>query len=67
MNEVKAEKLPILASYTCSFIWKLLQGAKIWMLFSQLYKNPTDFFVLEVSTVVRVDFKIRMCTASQEK
>ena len=26
---------------------------KIWWLFAQLYKNPNDYFVLEVSTVSR--------------
>ena len=28
MNEVKVGKLPIIASYTCNFISKLLQGGK---------------------------------------
>ena len=53
VNEVKVGKLPIIASYTCKFISKLVQGTKIWSLFAELYKNPTDFFVMEVSTVSR--------------
>ena len=28
MNEVKVGKLPIIASYTCNFISKLLQGGQ---------------------------------------
>ena len=36
------------------------KGEKIWWLFAQLFKNPTDCFVLEVLavTTLRVDFKI---------
>ena len=33
MNEVKVGKLPIIASYTCNFISKLLQGGKNIMAF----------------------------------
>ena len=69
MNEVKVGKLPIIVSYTCNFISKLLQGgAKIWWLFAQLYKNPTDCFVLDGPTVSVVPrFQNRVCSPHQEK
>ena len=53
MNEIKVGKLPIIANYVCNCISKLVQGAKIWWIFAQLYKHPTDCFVLEVSAVSR--------------
>ena len=67
MNELKAGKLPIIASYTILAILfqNYFKGAKIWWFFVQLYKNSTDCFGLEVSTVSR--FQNRICIASQEK
>ena len=45
-----------------------LKGAKIWLLFIQLYKNFIDSFVLEVSTVDTVSrFESRIFIAIQEK
>ena len=47
---LKARKLHITAS--CAILAKdYFKGVKIWWLFAQLYKNSTDCFVLEVSTV----------------
>ena len=42
------------------------EGAKIRWFFAQLYKNPTDSFVLEGPTVSVVDFKI-VCSPHQMK
>ena len=53
VNEVGKKKvgtLPIIASYSCNLFLKFFKGAKIWWLFAQLYKNPTDYlFVCKVS------------------
>ena len=72
MNEVKVGKLPIIASYTCNFISKFLQGGQKYGGFllnctkiPLLSKNSTACFVLEVSTMSR--FQNRICIASQEK
>ena len=68
MNEVKVEKLPVIASRTWNFISKLLtlKGAKIWWVFSQLYKNSTAYFVLQVLTL-GVDFKIESALQARRK
>ena len=64
VNEVKVRKLLIIASYTCNLFQNYFKGAKIWWFFAQLYQNPTDYFVLEVSTD---RFQIRISIARQEK
>ena len=43
VNEVKVGILPIIASYSCNLFQNYFKGAKIWWLFAQLYKNPTDY------------------------
>ena len=53
MTKVKFGKLPIISSYTCNLFQNYFKGANIWWLLNQLYKNPTDCFVLEVLTVSR--------------
>ena len=62
MNEVKVGKLSIIASYTCTFISKLLQRGKNMVGFCS---TSARCFVLEVSTVSR--FQNRICIANQEK
>ena len=77
MNEVKVRilpitynityyLLPIIARYTSSLIRNYFKGSTIWWFFAQLYKTPTDCFVLGVLTV-RVDSKIRISIAIHEK
>ena len=53
MNEAKDGKLPITAGYTLNLSQNYFKGTKLWWLFAQLYKNPTDCFVLDVSAVSR--------------
>ena len=64
MNEVKIGNLPKLAIFEFFFL-NYLKGAKIWWLFAELYKNPTDCFVLAVSTVSR--FQNIIGSPDQEK
>ena len=59
MDEVKVGQLTIIASGTCNFISKLLQGGKKWWLLAQLYRDFHRFFVLEVSAMSR--FKNIIC------
>ena len=42
------------------------KGAKIWWVFSQLYKNSTAYFVLQVLTL-GVDFKIESALQARRK
>ena len=56
--ETKVGKLPVIASYTCSFNSNYL-GAKIWRIFAELYQNSTNCFLLEFTTV-RKKIKIHM-------
>ena len=57
MNEVKDGKLPIIASYTCNFISKLLQGGKnIAILCSTVQR--LSVIVLCWNSRLWVDFKI---------
>ena len=44
INSAKFGKLPIIASYTCKFISKLLKVAKVWWFFPLLYKDLHYFF-----------------------
>ena len=67
VNEVKVGKIPTIASYTCNFFQNYFKGAKIWWLFAQLYKNPTDCFVLEVSTVSRFQNQNQYCKPRERK
>ena len=67
MNEVKVEKVPIIACYTCSFTSELLQEDKIWWLFAQLYKNSTDCFELEVISLSRFQIKIESVLHARRK
>ena len=60
MNEIKIGKLPTyyITGYTLNSISKLFQGGKIWWHFAQLYKNSTDCFWLEISSVIRFQNRI---------
>ena len=58
MNEYKVEKLPIIASYTCNFISKLLQGGKNMMAFCTTIQR-LPLIVLCRQSQLWVNFKIK--------
>ena len=66
MNEVKVGKLPIYSFILAILFHNYFKGAKIWWLFAQLYRNPTECFVLEGQTVSS-RFQNRVCSPHQEK
>ena len=68
VNEVNVGILPIITNYSCNLFQNYFKGAKIWWLFAQLYKNPTDYQpTLGWKSQLGVDFKIIISIVSQEK
>ena len=71
VNEVKVGILSIIASYSCDLFQNYFKGAKIWWLFTQLYKNSTDSignFVLKISTWSRFqNYNQQYCRPKERK
>ena len=65
VNEVKARKLPTIANYTCHLFQNYFKGQK----YGGFLLNCTKTLLIVLCWQSRlwVDFKIRICIASQEK